>query len=427
MQIILTSKMKILSLSSYFYPESVASTHLAKDKNEALVKSGNSIYVIAPTPCRGVSEEVRRKYLKKRNELFYNGKIAVHRFRMFKEGRNPIMRAIRYFLCGIEYYCLGVPASKKVDVITTGSTPPIMGAIASLIKKRTNKPIVYNLQDIFPDSLVSAGLVKKNGILWRIGRSIENFTYKNVDKIIVPSDDFKNNIMNKGVQSSKIEVIYNWIDEKTVIPIDKRDNPMFEELGIEREKFHVVYAGNLGYAQNVKILLVAAKLLKTENDIDFIIFGTGGYKNEYKAYVKKNELTNVMFFPLQPHAKVSQVYSLGDACLVSCKKGFGGCAMPSKTWSILSAGTPVLCSFDKGELQQIIEQNKIGLFSEADDVHSLVNNILTLYSNRDMCREYGLNGRLFVEKNLTKEVGVAKYLNIINLFDKKCTDISLNG
>ena len=233
--------------------------------------------------------------------------------------------------------------------------------------------------------------------------------------------------MNKGVQSSKIEVIYNWIDEKTVIPIDKRDNPMFEELGIEREKFHVVYAGNLGYAQNVKILLVAAKLLKTENDIDFIIFGTGGYKNEYKAYVKKNELTNVMFFPLQPHAKVSQVYSLGDACLVSCKKGFGGCAMPSKTWSILSAGTPVLCSFDKGELQQIIEQNKIGLFSEADDVHSLVNNILTLYSNRDMCREYGLNGRLFVEKNLTKEVGVAKYLNIINLFDKKCTDISLNG
>lgn len=419
--------MKIFSLSSYFYPELTASSHLSKDKHEALTELGHQIYVIAPTPCRGVSKEVRNKYKKRPDEQFYNGMLTVHRFKMFREGSNPIFRCIRYILCAFRYYYLGIPASKNADIITTGSTPPIMGAVAALIKKKTKKPIIYNLQDIFPDSLVGSGLAKRNGFLWRIGRYLEDYTYNNVDKIIVPSESFRNNLINKGVKPDKITVIYNWIDTTAVTPMRKIDIPMYEELGINRENFHVVYAGNLGFAQNVQILLDAADILKSKDDIDFLIFGTGGLKSQYENYSKKNNQLNVRFFPLQSLSKVSQVYSLADVSLVSCKKGFGESAIPSKTWSILSAGTPVLCSFDKGELQQIIEQNKIGLFSEADDVHSLVNNILTLYSNRDMCREYGLNGRLFVEKNLTREVGVAKYLNIINLFDKKCTDISLNG
>lgn len=91
----------------------------------------------------------------------------------------------------------------------SASTPPIMGATCAMIKMNLNIPFVYNLQDIFPDSLYNNGLAKKEGILWKIGRMIENFTYRHADKIIVISEDFKKNIMAKGVPEEKIVVVYN--------------------------------------------------------------------------------------------------------------------------------------------------------------------------------------------------------------------------
>ncbi len=98
-----------------------------------------------------------------------------------------------------------------------------------MVKKFRHIPIVYNLQDVFPDSLVGTGLAKKGGLLWKIGRVIENFTYRNADKIIVISEDFKRNIMAKGVPEEKIEVIYNWVDENAIVPVKEEDNDLFDE------------------------------------------------------------------------------------------------------------------------------------------------------------------------------------------------------
>lgn len=411
--------MKILRLSPYYYPEITASSHLLKDIDSTFIDNGINIDIITPTPCRGISNEIRRKYKSRLYEQFYDGKLSVRRFKMFKEGVNPMQRALRYFLCGFKYYSLGISIAKKVDVINIGSTPPIMGAIAVLIKKRVQKPIIYNLQDIFPDSLISTGLAKKNSVFWMLGRKLENFTYRNVDKIIVPCEDFRSNIVKKGVPSEKIEVIYNWIDYKSVVPIPKERNPLFDELCISRQKFHVVYAGNLGLSQNVTILLEAANILKQENDIEFLVFGSGGLKEDYEEFAEREKLNNIKFFPLQPLRKVSQVYSLADVSLVSCKKGAGGSAMPSKTWSILSTGTPILCSFDSGgELQYLVENFKFGLFSQAEDTVGLVYNIKKLYSDRKLCQEYGINGRKFIEENLTKEVGTSKYLRVFKTFNQ---------
>ena len=377
--------MKILMLPAYTFPEQIASSHLAKDRLKAFVLNKFEVEIIAPSPCRGLTQKEIKKYKKIPFEILYNKTVYIHRFRMFKEGKNPIIRALRYFLCCVKQYYKGINA-ENCDVLLIGSTPPIQGAMAAMIKKRTHIPFVYNLQDIFPDSLVGTGLAKKGGLLWKAGRMIEDFTYRNADKIIVISEDFKRNIMAKGVPEEKIEVIYNWVDENAVVPIAKEDNTLFEELGIERGLFYVVYAGNLGHAQNVQVLLDAA----------------------------------IRFFPLQPVEKVSQVYSLADASLVSCKKGLGGSAMPSKTWSILSAGTPVLCSFDGGgDLQHIIEDNKLGLFSEAGDSDALAENIKRLFNDRQMCREYGANGRNYILNNLTKEIGTSKYVEVLRQFDKR--------
>lgn len=412
--------MKVLFLPTYFKPESTSSSHLTENRCDAFIKAGFFLRVYTPCPTRGVDELERKVYKNQlKRELLYSGKMMIYRFSLFREGKNPVLRAFRYVLACVKHFYFGC-RTKDADVIFVDSTPPIQGAMAVMVKKVTGVPVVYNLQDIFPDSLVGTGLAKKGGILWKIGRKIEDFTYRNVDKIIVISEDFKRNIMAKGVPEEKIEVIYNWVDEKAVVPIEKKNNPLFEELGISRDLFHVVYAGNLGHAQNVQVLLDCAKRLRNERGIEFVVLGTGGLKEEYEKYARENELNNVKFFPLQPMEKVAQVYSMADVALVSCKKGLGGSAMPSKTWSILSAGTPVVCSFDKGgDLQRIIEDNQLGLFSEAGDVEGLVENVLFFYRNKEICREYGKNGRAFIEKNLTREVGTAKYVQVLKQFEKK--------
>jgi len=417
--------MKVLYLNAYFYPEDLASSYLGHNVREALAKSDANIVLYAPTPSRGVSEQIRKEYSSsKKNELWYDGRMQIHRFSLFKEGKNPFLRAFRYLLVIIKLYNRSIfdKDAKNCDVMFIPSTPPIMGWMAAKIKKRRKIPFVYNLQDIFPDSLVGTGLAKKDGLLWKIGRCIENFTYRNADKIIVISQDFKRNIMAKGVPEKKIEVIYNWVDENAIAPVKDEENELFEEFGISRDKFRVVYAGNLGNAQNIEIIVNAARRLKDNKQIEFIIFGKGGLEDEIKAAKAKEQLDNLKILPLQPYERVAKVYGLGNMCIVACKPGLGGAAMPSKTWSIMSSGRAVLANFDEGELKEIVEggpstgsgaAKPCGVFTKAGDLEGFVAAIEELSQHPERCAEMGRNGRQFILENLTREVGTRRYVEVI--------------
>ena len=412
---------KILLLPAYFYPEIAASLYIAQNRYEAFAKNGIEMVAFVPLPTRGVSKEVQNKYRKTRVECLYDDCMLVHRFSMFPEGKNPILRALRYFLCALKQFNRGAFSkfSRDCNVLFVASTPPIQGAMAALVKKFRKIPLVYNLQDIFPDSLAGTGLAKKDGLLWKIGRKIEDFTYRNADKIVVISQDFKRNIMAKGVPEEKIEVIYNWVDENATIPVKEEDNELFEEFGISRDKFRVVYAGNLGNAQNIEIIIDAARKLKDNPMIEFVIFGKGGLEDEIKQTKTKEQLDNLKILPLQPYERVSKVYGLGHVCIVACKPGLGGAAMPSKTWSIMSSGRAVLANFDEGELKEIVEKNHCGAFTKAGDLEGFVSTIERLSQHPEQCAEMGANGRQFILDNLTRAVGTQKYVNVIKSVAKQ--------
>lgn len=414
--------MKVLELPAYFYPESMSSANLDDNLRQAMVDAGMEIIIYCPTPTRGVTRNVRTEYKKKKQDKMYRGHVIVHRFSLYSEGRNPVLRAMRYTFACIKQFnrALFVRDARSCDVMFITSTPPIKGVVASLVKKFNHKPIVYNLQDIFPDSLVGAGLAKRDGLLWKIGRIVENITYRNADKIIVISDDFKKNIMAKGVPEDKIVVVYNWVDENVVVPVAKEDNPLYDELGINREKFSVVYAGNFGHAQNIDVTIAAAERLKDVEDIQFLMFGTGGLVEDYKKIAQEKGLKNMFFFPLQPVEKVSQVYSLGDLGVVACKKGLGKGAFPSKTWSIMSAGTPVIANYDEDtDLERLVKDNGLGVFSAADDSVQMAQRIREMYDNRELCAEYGRNARQYILDNVSKEKSTQKYVDVIREVVKK--------
>ncbi len=370
--------------------------------------------VYTPTPSRGISHEVRKEYSKKdhRIETTMDGHMTIHRFSLIGEGRNPLIRAFRYFAQNIKQFNRAVfgKDARRCNLMLIASTPPTQGAMAALIKKCRHIPLIYNLQDIFPDSLVGAGMTREGSFLWKIGRRIEDFTYRNADKIVVISEEFKRNIMAKGVPESKIEVIYNWVDEDSVYPVAKEDNPLIEEFGVDPNKFTVVYAGNLGSAQNIDIIIAAAKELP---GIQFLIFGKGGLEVTIRNRIMEDSLNNVLLLPIQPLERVRYVYSLGDACVVSCKSGLGGSAMPSKTWNIMCCGRPVIASFDEGELKSILENKDCGVFSHAGNVTEFVNAIQFLAKNPSRCKEMGDKARHLILQEYTKELGTQRYVDLI--------------
>lgn len=416
--------MKVLQLTGYFLPEKAASIYLTENRLEAFGKAGIDTVIWASRPTRGLSDEEYEEYKHKKLEMMYDGKVTVKRFAMYREGRNPILRALRYSLNWIIQLWKGL-REKDVDVIYLASTPPIQGMLGAFIKKFRGIPFVYNLQDIFPDSLFNNGLANKGGLLWKIGRVIENFTYKNADKIIVISEDFKKNIMAKGVPEEKIVVVYNWVDQNAVVDIPRERNKLFDAYGLDRSKFYVTYNGNIGLSQNLDMLLSVAEEFQSAKvqafhgneicctDIHFVLVGNGAYLDEVKRIIAEKKLENMHLLPFQPYEDISHVFSLGDASLVISKPGTGAASVPSKTWSIMSASRPVLANFDENELKQIVEKHHCGIFTKAGDKEAFKQSMLALYNNREMAVEMGKNGRQFVMDNLTREVGTQKYVDVI--------------
>ena len=415
--------MKILAPYAYFAPEQAASSYLWQNLHEDFAKAGIDCVVFVPTPTRGIPLDVRATYKKNFSiEKLYNGKLIVHRFSLYREGKNPFMRAFRYFLsCCIQLFkCMWGIESKDCNVVFLASTPPILGLVGAIISQFRKMPFVYNLQDIFPDSLVGTGLSKKGGLVWKIGRVIENFTYKHADKIIVISEDFKKNIMAKGVPEDKIVVVYNWVDQNAVVDIPRDKNKLFDKYQLDRSKFYIEYSGNIGLTQNMDMLLEVMKELKTTHpDIGLVLVGEGAYKAQVEEIVKRDNLTNVTMIPFQPYEDISYVFSLGDAGLVISKPGVGANSVPSKTWSIMSASRPVLANFDENELKDILAGNECGIFTKAGDKEAFKISIIKLYENRELCKKYGTNGRQFVMDNLTREVGTQKYVDVIKEVCKK--------
>lgn len=400
--------MKAIFPCSYYLPETAASLYITDNIVHACADKGIEVDLYTPSPTRNVPDGS----VWEREERQMDGKLRIHRFHLYGEGKNPMLRALRYFLGEfiLLHYCMW----KKYDVAFVDSTPPIQGLKMPLIKWLKRKPTIYNVQDIFPDSLVGTGLTHEGSLIWKIGRMVEKITYRYADKIIVISEDFKKNIMAKGVPEDKIVIIYNWVDQNKVVDVPREENKLFDIYGLDRSKFYITYNGNIGLTQNMDMLLDVAKELQEEyEDIHFVLVGNGAYLDEVKRKVADQQLENVHLLPFQPYEDISHVFSLGDASLVISKPGVGANSVPSKTWSIMSASRPVLANFDENELKSIVENNHCGIFTKAGDKDAFKESILTLYNHRELCQEYGHNGRKFVMDNLTREVGTQKYVDVI--------------
>ncbi|WP_320128744.1 glycosyltransferase family 4 protein [uncultured Sphaerochaeta sp.] len=403
--------MKILKPTAYYEPEQVSSSHLDKDLEEAFLQAGFDYIIVAPSPTRDVSKETRIAYKKIKYEQKFDGKLEIFRIPVFREGRNPVGRAWRYFWSSLKIYrkCI---KQQNVDIVFAASTPPIQGILAAKIAKKLKVPFIYNLQDIFPDSLVNAKMAKKGSFIWKIGRKIEDFTYFKADKIIVISDDLKNNLLAKGVQKEKIDVVHNWINLDNVYYVENKNNSILRKIGLSEKDPIITYAGNIGFAQDIISLIKAFEIINITKRVYFVIFGNGSEYVTIKNYIESYKLQHfVLLYPKQPQELVSEVYSLGLFSMISCLPGFGDISVPSKTYSILATGTPIIANFDlDSELCNMIVNNSLGKISPSGEIELLAENIIEAIDNYSYERK---KIRAFVKENYSSFICTTEYVKII--------------
>ena len=404
--------MNITFLAGYFLPEKSADTHLNANLLEDFSLYGANINVIVPFPNRGLDEEEVEKCEELRQQKI-NERLIIRRIGKKSKFKNGLLaRSFSLFKKTIALY--KESRKYKTDCYFIVSSPPFLGYLARSLSKKA--PVVYKLQDVFPDNLIKTKKMSEKNFFVKILRRLEKDVYNSVSCILVCSEDVKKTLLSRGVSASKISVVHDWIDGETCVHIDRDRNPLFDEFGINRDDFIFCYAGNIGHMQNIDTIISAAKILKEKAPrIKIVIIGEGACKQAMLSRIETEDIPNIVTMPMQPLERVSMVYSLGNVGLVSLKKDVSKTALPSKTWSIMSAGTPVLCEIDLDcELANIIESQSLGFCVPPGDADAMAEKMIQLYKlEQEELRSMGGRCREYILENLNRKQSTLKCFNEI--------------
>jgi len=241
---------------------------------------------------------------------------------------------------------------------------------------------------------------------------VEKFFYDRAARISVLSDDFKRNLMDKKVPAGKLTVIPACVDTEFFRP-QPRENDLRERWGLSG-KFVVLYAGNIGFSQGLEIVLEAARQLLEREDIQFVIVGEGATQADLQARAALMGLTNVQFRPFQPREDVPQVYGLADVCLVSLKKDVVAESVPSKTYTIMACGRPIIAVVNRtSEAATLITDAECGLCIEPGDASGLAEAVLELNRNMGLRVHMEAHGRFTAINRYGRQVAADLYQQMI--------------
>ena len=355
-----------------------------------LVLTGQPRYHVAKP--RGTS---RRQLLVREN---YQGLRVWRVFNLEIPWDVPVLRGLDQFASAFLTLLAGL-SLPPFDVALVYS-PPLPLALAALgLGRLRRRPVVVNVQDLFPQSAVDLGVLRQP-LLIQIFRSMEFFLYRHADLITVHSPGNQRYILDAGGKPEKVTVIPNWIDTEAIRPAC-RNNGLRAGLGL-KEQFVVSFAGIMGYSQDLETVLHSAKILKDHPDIVFLMVGDGVEKPKLLQFARNNSLDNVFFLPMQPKAKYPEVLAASDLCLVTLRQEVQTPVVPSKILSIMAAGRPVLASLPlDGDAPRLINEAGCGIVIPPQEPSIMARTILDLCRDSESRAQMGNQARQYAEQHLS--------------------------
>lgn len=401
---------KIALLTQWFDPEpTFKGIVFARE----LVRQGFEVEVITGFPNYPGGKVYAGYQIRPIQKEFVDG-IKITRLALFpSHDQSAFKRILNYasFAFSSLVYCLFF--MRRVDSIYAYHPPLTIGMVAGLIKIFRRIPIVYDIQDMWPDTLLATGMINSPQLLSFINR-VCNWVYRRVDHIVVLSPGFKSLLIDRGVPEKKIDVIYNWADEEALISVDG----LLPENFPDQDAFKIVFAGNMGKAQALDVVLDAAELLRKKNSkIIFLMIGGGVEVLRLKSRAAEMKLSNVIFFPAVPMAQVGKILLQADALLVHLKKDpLFAITIPSKTQAYMCVGKPLLMAVD-GDASELVGLSNGGIVSESDNPEKLAEAAERLAAlDQNQLIQMGGNARRYYREYLSLRVGVGKFSEVF----RKC-------
>ncbi|MHB1132138.1 MAG: glycosyltransferase family 4 protein [Chloroflexota bacterium] len=396
----------------YFAPDlSAANAVIATDLAEEMVREGYGLTVVTSFPHYAgniVDSEFKGQLFRREHR---NG-VRVTRTYVYAspQKQRVFVRVLNYISFNVLSVLAGIFSGQQ-DIILAPSPPLTIGLSAFFISLVKRIPFVYNVQDIYPDVAIKLGALK-NPWLIRLSYWLERFVYARARHITVLSEGFRANLLAKGVPPEKVSVIPNFVDVAFVRPLPRENE--FRLAHDLRDRFVVLYAGNIGYSQNLEHVLECAALLREQEDLVFFVVGNGSCKPQLEARARELGLANVRFLPFLPREEVPELYAAADACLITLRHGIARDSVPSKAYTIMAAARPVVAAVDRdSDTWKMVEEADCGLCVEPEDPAALAQAIRRLYEDRVLAERMGTNGREHVTTHYTKEAVARQYHELL--------------
>lgn len=402
-------KKDILFLCQFFYPEYISSATLPYDTAKALSQEGFSVGVLCGYP---------KEYNDSKNVLLkenHDG-IEIRRLKYLQMKRSNFFgRLINYFSFTasviIKFFSI-----RNYKSIIVYSNPPILPMVATLASKVFGTKLIFVSYDIYPEIAIRTNMISESSVISKTMRFINRSLYKNVTKVVALSYDMKKFLISHRSQlnEKQIVVIPNWYEDRPNCDIESSySNTIFENIKA-KEKLVVSYFGNMGTAQDINTLIDAMKIMKNDSDVSFIFAGHGNKLPFLKDVVQKEELKNVFIYDFLRGQDFQDALNISDVFVVSLDSGLTGLAVPSKTYSYMMAGKPIISIMSKyADISQDLIVNEAGYSVEVGDVTSLITAINSIKNNQEKRILMGQNSRNLFKEKYTTEKSTSKYVEMM--------------
>lgn len=331
-------------------------------------------------------------------------------------GQSAVKRVLNYASFAASALIYGLFVAKRADVIYAYHPPLTVGITASLIRAFRRIPVVYDIQDMWPDTLRATGMVNNPRVL-NVVEAVCQWVYKRMDQIVVLSPGFRRLLIQRGVPAAKVTVIYNWADEAALASPLGQLPASFP--GVER--FRIVFAGNMGKAQALDTVLDAAVLLQARDSrVCFVLLGGGVEVSQLKQRAAQLHLSNVVFLPPVPMSEVGTLLHAADALLVHLRKDpLFEITIPSKTQAYMTIGKPLLMAVD-GDAADLVTYSGGGVVAESENAVALAAAAEALQNlSVAELQTMGEKAETYYREHLALSVGVSQFGQLFNTIGMK--------
>ena len=307
-------------------------------------------------------------------------------------------------------------ASSRAVVI--GTSPQLLVAAAAFtIARLRGLPFVFEVRDLWPESLEAVGQAERDSALYRGTAHLARFLYRHAERVVVDGQWKRRALAAAGLRPDKISVVRNGVARDFLpdpeSPEANRARQLVRtEFGLEG-CFVVLYAGTLGMAHRLETVIEAAERLKARVDVKFLLVGDGAERHRLESVIRERRLGNVLYAGRQPHERIPDFLAAADVCLVPLRRSeIFKTAIPSKMFEAMAAAKPVILGVE-GEAREILTRARAGVTVPPDDPERIIDAVLDLCHSPGRARTLGANGRRAVLQEYARERQAAAYLEIL--------------